>query len=89
MRKIFLDVANKDGRKAGIDFEVSVLCHFSFCQGMYAFSTRFHKLYEDCFTDTPICKMKPIAGFKWLHNLQEYPVNVETNPKPISMPIDR
>jgi hypothetical protein len=32
IRKLFLDVANKDGRKAGIGFGVSILCHFSFCK---------------------------------------------------------
>ena len=44
IRKLFLGVANKDGRKARIDFEVSIPCHFSLYKGMYEFSTRFHKV---------------------------------------------
>ena len=75
IRKIFLNVADGDRRKAGIDFEVSILCHFSFCKGMYDFPTRFHKLWDDCFADTPICNMKPIVGSRRLNNLQEYLVN--------------
>ena len=68
--KIFLDVENKDGRKDGIDFEVRIHCHFSFCQGMLDFSTCFHQLCNDCFADTLICKMKQIVGSKRLRTLK-------------------
>ena len=78
-KKALFNVANNDGRNAGIDFEVSILCHFSFCKGMHDFSTRFHKLRDECFADTPICNMKPIVGSKRLHNLQEYLVDKKPN----------
>jgi hypothetical protein len=48
------------------------MCHFSFCKGMHDFSTRFHKLWDDCFLDAPICNMKPIVGFKRLGHLQDH-----------------
>ena len=67
-----LDAPDNHVKKAGIDFEVNILCHFSYCHGMDDFSTRFHKLWNDCFSDTAIDKMKPIVGSKRLHNLQEY-----------------
>jgi hypothetical protein len=72
IRKIFLDAVNKNTKKTGVDFEVNILCHFSYCKGMHDFSTRFHKLWNDCFSDTTIGNMKPIVGSKRLHNLQEY-----------------
>ena len=50
IRQIFLDTANNN--KAGIDFEVNILCHFSYCKGMHDFSTRFHKLCNNCFSDS-------------------------------------
>jgi hypothetical protein len=78
IRKIFLDAANnnvkndKNVRKAKIDFEVNILCHFSYCKGMHDFSTRFHKLWNDCFSDTAIYNMKPTGGSKRLNNLKDY-----------------
>ena len=69
-RQIFLD--NTKNNKAGIDFEVNILCHFSYCKGMDDFSTRFHKLWSDCFSDTAIFNMKPIVGSKRLDNLHNY-----------------
>jgi hypothetical protein len=75
IRNILLGTTDKNVKKAGIDFEVNILCHFSFCKGMHDFSTLFHKLWNDCFSDTAICKMKPIVGSKRLNNLQDYIVN--------------
>jgi hypothetical protein len=72
IRNILLGTTDKNVKKAGIDFEVNILCHFSFCKGMHDFSTLFHKLWNDCFSDTAICKMKPIVGSKRLNNLQDY-----------------
>jgi hypothetical protein len=72
IRKIFLDNTANDAKKAEIDFEVNILCHFSFCKGMHDFSTRFHKLWDDCFSDTAIGDMKPIVGCRKLDNLQDY-----------------
>jgi hypothetical protein len=44
-KKLFLlDAADNNAKKAEIDFEVNILCHFSFCIGMHNFSTGFHKL---------------------------------------------
>ena len=79
MRKIFLAAADNGERKARIDFEVNILCHFSFCKRMHDFSTRFHRLGEDCFTDTAICSMKAIVGSRRLNNLQEYLVHKKPN----------
>ena len=79
MRKIFLAAADNSERKARIDFEVNVLCHFSFCKGIHDFSTRFYRLWEDCFADTAICNMKPIVGSRRLDNLHEYLVNRKPN----------
>ena len=72
IRKIFLDTADNKAKKAGINFEVNILCHFSFCKGMHDFPTRFYKLWNDCFSDTAICNMKPIVGSRVLNNLQHY-----------------
>ena len=72
IRKVMLAAGENSGKKAKIDFEVNVLCHFSFCKGMHDFSTRFHRLWDECFVDTAISKMKPIVGFKKLDNLQDY-----------------
>jgi hypothetical protein len=72
IRKIFLNTADDNVKKAEIDFKVNILCHFSFCKGMNDFSTRFHKLWDDCFSDTAICNMKPIVGSKRLDNLHDY-----------------
>jgi hypothetical protein len=74
IRNILLDTAGNNVKKAGLDFEVNILCHFSFCKGMHDFSTRFYKLWNDCFSDTAICEMKPIVGSKRLDNLQDYVV---------------
>ncbi len=72
IRKIFLDTANNKVKKAELNFEVNILCHFSFCKGMHDFSICFHKLWNDYFSDTAICNMKPIVGSKKLDNLQDY-----------------
>jgi hypothetical protein len=72
IRKIFLEAVDNNTKKAGIDFEVTVLCHFSYCKGMNDFSTRFHKLWNNCFSDTAICKINPIVGSKRLNNLKDY-----------------
>jgi hypothetical protein len=72
IRKIFLNAADNNAKKAGIDFEVNILCHFSFSKGMQDFPTRFHQLWKVCFSDTAIWNIKPIVGSKRLHNLQDY-----------------
>ena len=72
IRRIVLDEADNKAKKADIDFAVNIMCHFSYCKGMHDFSTRFHKLWDDCFADTAICNMKPFLGSKRLDNLQEY-----------------
>ena len=71
-RKLFINAADNRVKKAGIDFEVNILCHFSFCKGMHDFPTRFHKIWNDCFSDTAIYNLKPIVGSKRLDNLQDY-----------------
>ncbi len=75
IRNILLDTTNKNVKKARLDFEVNIVCHFSFCKGMHDFSTHFHKLWNDFFSDTAICKMEPILSSKRLNNLQDYIVN--------------
>ncbi|CAM2702898.1 unnamed protein product [Rotaria socialis] len=40
--------------------------------GMKDFSTLFHKLWDDCFSDTSITNITPIVGSKRLHNLHDY-----------------
>ena len=72
LRRIFLNTADNHTKKAKIAFEVNILCHFSYCKGMNDFSTRFHRLWDECFSDTAICKMKPIVGSKRLDNLRDY-----------------
>ena len=79
IRKLFLDAADNKVKKAEIDFEVNIMCHFSFCKGMHDFSTRFHKLWNNCFSDTAICYMKPIVGSKRLDNLYDYLVKKKPN----------
>jgi hypothetical protein len=39
---------------------------------MKDFSTLFHKLWDDCFSDTAITNITPIVGSKRLHNLHDY-----------------
>jgi hypothetical protein len=72
IRKVFLDATNGNRKKAKIDFEVNILCHFSYSKGMHDFPTRFHQLWKDCFGETAISNMKPIVGSKRLYNLQDY-----------------
>jgi hypothetical protein len=72
IRRIFLNAVDHSTKMAKIDFEVNILCHFSFSKGMQDFPTRFHQFWKDCFSDTAICNMKPIVGSKRLHNLQDY-----------------
>ncbi len=72
IRKAFLDSTDNNQNKYEIDFRVNILCHFSFCKGIYDFSTRLYKLWDDCFSETVICNTKPIVGFRRLHNLQDY-----------------
>ena len=72
IRKIRLDSTDNNATKAELDFTVNIMCHFSFCKGMHDFSTPFHKLWDDCFSDTLICNMKPIVGARRLDNLQDY-----------------
>ena len=72
IRKIFLDDVSSNSKKAMIDFRINILCHFTFCKGMHSFSTQFYKLWDDCFSDTAICNMKPIVGSKRLDNLRDY-----------------
>ena len=66
------DATENNSKRAAIDFTINIMCHFSFCKGMHDFSTRFHKLWNDCFSDTAICSMKPIVGSRRLDNLQDY-----------------
>jgi hypothetical protein len=79
IRRVFLHTADNITKKAKIDFEVNILCHFSYCKGMNDFPTRFHKLWNDCFSDTAICNMIPIVGSKKLDNLQDYLVKKKPN----------
>jgi hypothetical protein len=72
IRRIFLNTVDHSTKMAKIDFEVNILCHFSFSKGMQDVPTRIHQLWKDCFSDTAICNMKPIVGSKRLHNLQDY-----------------
>ncbi|CAF4870281.1 unnamed protein product [Rotaria sp. Silwood1] len=72
IRRIFLNAADNDEKKAEIDFKVNIFCHFSFSKGMQDFPTRFHQLWNDCFSDTAICNIKPIVGSRRLDNLQDY-----------------
>jgi len=72
IRKIFLDAADNNAKKAKIDYEINIMCHFSYCKGMHVFSSHFHKLWNDCFSDTAICNMKPVVGSRRLDNLQDY-----------------
>jgi len=74
IRKIFLDNVGKETRakKAKIDFETIFLCHFTFCKGMENFSAQFNQIWKNCFSDTAICKMKPVVGTRKLQNLQDY-----------------
>ncbi|CAF3386837.1 unnamed protein product [Rotaria socialis] len=72
IRKTFLENSSKESKKARIDFEATIFCHFSFCKGMKDFSTLFHKLWDDCFSDTAITNITPIVGSKRLHNLHDY-----------------
>jgi hypothetical protein len=72
IRKFFLDATNVNTKRAEIDFTVNIFCHFSYTKGMKDFPTRFHQLWDDCFTETAICSMKPILGSKRLYNLQDY-----------------
>ena len=75
VREIFLE--NTDGnvkkdKNVGIDFSKNILCHFSYSKGMKDFSTRFHRLWDECFADIAISSIKPIVGCKRVNNLQEY-----------------
>ncbi|CAF4168919.1 unnamed protein product [Adineta steineri] len=83
IRKIFLETVDNNNnnitKKAGIDFKVHILCHFSFTKGMHNFSTRFQELWNTCFLDTAIGNMKPVVGSKRLHNLQDYLVKKKPN----------
>jgi hypothetical protein len=79
IRKLFLDAPDNKVKKAEIDFAVNIMCHFSFCKGMHDFSTRFHQLWNNCFSDTAIYKMKPIVGSKRLDNLHDYLVRKKPN----------
>jgi hypothetical protein len=72
IRKVFLEAIGNNEKKAVVDFNSNIICHFSFCKGMNDFSTRFYKIWDDCFSDTAISIMKPIVGYKKLHNLQDY-----------------
>lgn len=72
IRRIFLNSTNNKTKKAEINFNTNIMCHFSFSQGMHDFPSRFHKLWDDCFSDTAICSIKPIVGSKRLENLQDY-----------------
>ena len=82
IRQIFLentDENNNNTKKAKIDFEINILCHFSFTKGMHDFSTRFQELWNTCFSDTAISNMKPTTGSKRLQNLQDYLVKKKPN----------
>lgn len=79
VRKLFLAAMENQEKKARIDFEVNILCHFSFCKGMNAFVTRFHKLWNDCFLETAFSKVKPIVGSIRLDNLHDYLVRKKPN----------
>ncbi len=53
-------------------YEMQSFCRSWYCKGMNDFPTRFHKLWNDCFSDTAICNTKPIVGSKRSDNLQDY-----------------
>ena len=87
VRKRLLKTKNHQAKKAEIDFEVDILCHFSFCKGMQEFSNRYHKLWNNCFSDTAISSMNPVVGTKRLDNLQDY--LVRKKPSRSSLKIDK
>ena len=72
IRKLFQNIADNNVKKAELNSEVNIRCHFSFCKRMRDFSTRFYKIWNDCFSDTAICNVKPIVGSKRLDNLEDY-----------------
>ena len=79
-RKAFLasaetNAAETNAKKAKIDFEVDILCHFSFCKGMHDFATRFHQLWNTCFADTAISQMRPRVATRNLNNLNDHLVH--------------
>ena len=72
IRRIFLDSKNAKKAISKINFDINILCHFSFSKGMHHFPTRFYKLWDECFSDTAICNVRPIVGYKRFDNLQDY-----------------
>lgn len=75
VRKALLATTDGGRKTTRIDFEVNMLCHFSFCKGMHDFRGRFHQLWNTCFSDTAISQMTPIVGFRNLKNLHDQLVN--------------
>lgn len=63
--------AEENRKKTKLDFNLNIPCHLSFCKGIRDFSSRSHKLWDDCFWDTAISRIHPIVGFKKLNDLQE------------------
>lgn len=79
IRRTFLNNTRNEIIQKKIDFEVNIMCHFSFCKGMSDFATSFHKLWNECFSDTPIGSRKPIVGSRRLDNLLDYLVHKKPN----------
>ncbi|CAF4492329.1 unnamed protein product, partial [Didymodactylos carnosus] len=69
--KAFFESTNNPLNIAQIDYEKTMLFHFTYTEGMDKFASHFHRLWRMCFTDTPLGDITPIVGYRNTPNLQQ------------------
>ena len=57
--------------KTPVDFGSSMFIHFTFCDSMKSFPSKFHLLWNKYFAESPINEVRPIVGTRNVNNLQQ------------------
>lgn len=63
-------IATPIEEKIEVDYEKNLFIHFTYCSSMRTFPIRFHTLWNNYFSNSPINDLNPILGTRNLNNLQ-------------------
>ena len=63
-------IAIPNQERIEVDYEKNLFIHFTYCSSMRTFPIRFHTLWNNYFSNSPINDLNPILGTRNLNNLQ-------------------
>ena len=58
--------------KVPVDYDKTMFVHFTYCSSMKSFPNQFHKLWNECFGESPINEIVPVLGTRNVNNLQRH-----------------